>query len=71
MECNDLTAQERAAIVTWRLACGERLTTQEIMRLTGLTREGAWYLMMRLLRVVPIFCDDGGEWEKLDSRGEL
>lgn len=66
MQNGDLTAQERAGKIAWLLAQGERLTTNEIARLTGLTRGGAWYLMMRISRVVPVVCDERGEWCKIE-----
>lgn len=62
----DLTAQERAGLIAWLLAFGARLTTQEIMDLTGLTRQGAWYLMMRLSRVLAVFCDEEGKWCRVE-----
>ena len=67
MECDDLTAQERAAIVAWRLANGDRLTTQEIMDLTGLKRRSAWGLVSSISRVIPIYCDDEGQWCKING----
>jgi len=62
----ELTAQERAGLIAWLLAFGAHLTTREIAELTGLTQPGAWYLMMRLSRVVGIFCNDEGKWCKLE-----
>jgi len=62
----DLTAQERAGLVAWLLAFGARLTTRDIMDLTGLTRPGAWFLMTGLSRVLSIYCDDEGKWCKLE-----
>lgn len=59
---DDYTAQERAALITWHLAHGERITTAEIASLTGLTWAGAWFLMRRLSRVLPIYQDDQGGW---------
>jgi hypothetical protein len=50
----DLTAQERSAIVIWFLARGHSFTTLEIAALTGLTRQGAWMMMDRLARQLPL-----------------
>ena len=50
---------ERAGRVAWRLAQGERLTNKEIQRDTGLGQSGAWLLMGRLSRVLPILFYDG------------
>lgn len=53
---------ERAGRVAWRLAQGERLTNREIQRLTGLGQSGAWLLMGRLCRALPITFFEG-KWQ--------
>jgi len=58
----DYTAQERAALVTWHLAHGQGMQTRDVAKLTGLEREGAWRLMQRLARVIPIYQDERGVW---------
>ena len=58
----DYSAQEKAALIAWHLAHGEGMTTGEVASLTGLTQSGAWRLMDRLSRVLPIYRDDGGMW---------
>jgi len=58
----DYTAQEKAALITWHLALGEGLQTRDIVKLTGLTRQGAWELMQHLSRVIPIYQDDTDTW---------
>lgn len=45
---------ERVALVVHRLAHGEAATTQEIAEWTGLTRFGAWDMLSRISRVLPI-----------------
>ena len=59
---SDYTAQEKAALITWHLAHGEGMTTAEIAMMTGMTWAGAWFLMERLSRVLPIYRDDYGIW---------
>ena len=59
---SDYTAQEKAALITWHLAHGEGLQTRDIVKLTGLTRQGAWELMQHLSRVIPIYQDDTDTW---------
>jgi alkylated DNA nucleotide flippase Atl1 len=49
-----LSPQERAALVAWQLACGKSLTSQHVAELTGLTERGAYDLVSRLARVLPI-----------------
>jgi hypothetical protein len=62
----DLTAQERAALVAWRLATGGQMTTQEIAERTGLSMRGARWLMDRLSRVVPIRQNEENRWQAVE-----
>lgn len=57
------TGQERAALIAWHLAHGEAMRTVDVVELTGLERQGAWKLMCRLSRVLPIYQDDCGFWQ--------
>lgn len=61
----ELTAQERAAKVTWELAEGNGMTTAQVAEMTGLSTMGAWHLMQRVCRVAPVTQDEGGEWRRL------
>jgi len=56
------TITERAALVTWHLCHGEAMQTRDIASLTGLGMAGAWVLMQRLSRAIPIYQDDRGFW---------
>ena len=56
------TITERAALVTWHLCHGEAMQTRQIAEITGLGMAGAWVLMQRLSRVIPIYQDDRGFW---------
>jgi len=56
------TITERAALVTWHLAHGEAMQTRDVAEMTGLGMAGAWILMVRLSRVIPIYQDDCGRW---------
>lgn len=69
-QVGELTAYQRAARVMLRLAEGETLRTDEVMRLTGLRRSGALKLLGQLsqLHDVPLYeCRRGtwrlGKWE--------
>ena len=64
MKAEDLTSQERAAVVAWELARGRKLSTKEIRKLTGLSVSGVSRLMTRLARVLPVWRDDG-VWSSL------
>jgi hypothetical protein len=61
----ELTAQERAFDVAFRLAEGEELTTRQVAEMTGLSMTGAWYLMQRGARVRPITQDGRGRWKRV------
>lgn len=57
------TITERAATITWRLAHGESLQTRDVADLVGLSMPGAYLLMQRLSRVIPIYQDEQGFWQ--------
>ena len=54
----DLVAQERAALLAWAFAHGWQPTTRQVADKMGLTYHGAWFLLERLARVLPITRDD-------------
>jgi hypothetical protein len=60
----EMTAQERAFDVAFRLADGEEMTTRQVAEMTGLSRTGAWYLMQYAARVTPIV-QDNGRWKRV------
>lgn len=69
MATDEWTPSERVGIVVWHLAHGEGLTTREIAELTGLTESGAWRLISRLCRRLPIYLDEQDHrWQVLDCK---
>ena len=58
----EYSAQEKAALIAWHLAHGEGMTTAEVASITGLSWTGAWFLMNRLSRVLPIYRNESGVW---------
>ena len=56
------TVTERVGLVVWHLAHGEAMQTRDVAEMTGLGMAGAWVLMIRLSRVIPIYQDDRGFW---------
>jgi hypothetical protein len=62
----EYTPQERAAIITHKIDRGAALTTAEIAAYTGITVCGAWRMMDRISRVVPIVQDEG-RWRRFNS----
>lgn len=65
---DELTPQERAARVTWAIAQGETMSTQQVATLAGMSERGARWLMARLSRVLPVFQDDSGLWRVCETR---
>jgi hypothetical protein len=65
---DDQTPEERAALVTWHLAHGDAFQTSEVCSMTGLTRQGAYRLLCKVSRVVPIFQDEEGMWQVMAMR---
>ena len=60
MEVDDeLIPTERVGLVVWRLWHRRSLTTVEIAELAGVTRAGAWTMMDKLSRKLPIVLVDG------------
>ena len=57
------TITERAALVTWHLVHGESMQTKDVAELTGLSINGAYRLMIRLSRVIPIYQDQDDRWQ--------
>lgn len=51
----ELTAQQRAGLVAVRLERGEQLSNTQVAEICGYAdRHSAYYLMMRLARVLPL-----------------
>jgi hypothetical protein len=62
----DLTAQERAALITDLLRQGKKLKTAEVAVLMGIGPGGASRLMHTISRVVPVALVDH-EWQLVQS----
>ena len=60
---DEMTAQERAALLGWWFAHGECMTTAQAARLIGLDWEGTRVLLSKLARVIPIYRSASGAWE--------
>lgn len=69
METCDLNAHQRAVLVKEWLDNGEKLPMAEIARRTGLTINGAKYMMAALCLVMQITEIDG-EWQRM-NRSEV
>jgi hypothetical protein len=61
----EYNAHQKASYVTFLLLQGNELTTAGIATLTGLTWDGAEYMMDMISGVLPIV-KVGGKWRKMD-----
>lgn len=59
---HEWTAHMRSGVATFWLLEGNRLTTAQIAQLTGLTWDGAKYMLTNMSLVLPIVEDDQGRW---------
>lgn len=62
MNHRDLMTTERIALVSWALLLGKAYTTREVAELTGLTWGGAYRMLCRMSRVLPLYQHDDGRW---------
>lgn len=66
MQSQDMRTTDRVAMICWLLLQGRAMTTVDVAKRTGMTRQGAWYLMARLSRTVPLY-NDSGQWRLLEG----
>lgn len=62
-DCGPETPSERVALVVWHLAHGEGLTTRQVATMLQMTAGGAWKVLSRVSRVLPIYQDSEGTWQ--------
>lgn len=60
-KASELTSQERAAKITYKLAKGKKMTTGEIAKELGVTWHGASKMMNTISRTIPIY-RSGQNW---------
>lgn len=58
----DMVITERAALVAWRLAHGEAMSTDDAAAMVGVARSTAHEMLCKMARVLPIRCYNG-LWE--------
>jgi len=71
----DMLPTERIGRATWLLAQGRAVTVRELAQTLEITPHGAYQMLVRLSRVLPI-ADEGGVWrvasgERTTSDGEV
>lgn len=57
----ELTITERIGLIVYLFSIGRRMTIREIASLSGLTFNGAWRMVTKLSRVIPLL-EEGGLW---------
>lgn len=60
----DLVITERAALVAWRLAHGEAMTSEQVAEMVGVCECTAQRMMCKIARVLPIV-QRNGFWEAI------
>ena len=63
---DDLITTERVGIVVHRLSRGEVVSTMEIAAWVGISRVGAWLMLDKLSRVLPLNMVDG-RWQYVNG----
>lgn len=64
------TATVRAGMVTYRVILGWQPTTRDVAEFCNMSVNGAWDLMARLCRVLPIYLDESDhKWRKMAGVG--
>ena len=64
-EDNEYTQTERYALLSWWLADGDKLTSEQIARRFGVRRNVARMMFATISRKLPIFRDERGRWQKV------
>ena len=59
------TPTERAAYVSYLLARGRTLTTNEAAELTGVSVRAMQIMLNKMARTIPIYREDNGRWTAL------
>ena len=62
------TTAERITLVSWYLACGYAFTAPQVAHLIGRSARTAQRLLSEMARVVPIYRDSCGLWQRCESR---
>lgn len=65
---NELTVTERAAFIGWRLMAGDAWTTAEVAALLGMSWHGAYDMLNRASRILPICQDAQKRWTRIPEQ---
>lgn len=64
---DELITTERIAITVYALCQGGTVTTHYVADSVGITPSGAWRMLSKLSRVLPM-TEEGGRWWLIDQR---
>lgn len=65
-EDDEMVTTERVGVVVWLLARGHTFTTAEVAKISGLTTQGAWLMLSKLSRKLPLV-QIGAYWRLLEK----
>lgn len=66
IEDDEMVTTERVALVVWQIANGNSLSTADVAKMLCITHSGAWRLLAKLCRVLPVSMTDG-VWHKMQN----
>ena len=68
MDDEEMTPTERVGVVVWLLSGGHVFTTPEVAKISGLTTQGAWLMLSKLSRKLPLV-NVNDYWKLTDEEG--
>ena len=60
-----MVTTERVGIVVWLLSNGRAMTTAEVAEMVGTSHHGAWAMLAKLCRVLPLTLE-GTTWRRME-----
>jgi hypothetical protein len=67
-ERDELLVTERVGLIAWHLAQGGTVTVREVATRYGVTHNGAWRILSKLGRCLPLVNDEQGHWYAMHDR---
>lgn len=65
-EDDEMVTTERVGVVVWLLGRGHTFTTAEVAKISGLSAQGAWLMLSKLSRKLPLV-QIGAYWRLLEK----
>lgn len=63
---DEMMTTERVGVVVWLFGRGHTFTTAEVAKISGLTTQGAWLMLSKLSRKLPLV-QIGAYWRLLEK----